>query len=74
MPAVAVIVHVHVVAARTEVEAVRVVRVRSVKRRRPVVTARASVVEARVVAVARSRQEDGIALRTFTFHNITFLS
>ncbi len=61
-PVVAAVV-VRVRAARTEVQAVGVVRVRRVLRGRPVEAARTGIVEAGVVAAARCWQEDAAAIR-----------
>ena len=60
-PVVAVVV-VRVRVFRIEVEVTRVVRVRLVERRRPVVAVRGLVVEVRAVAVACGGQENGVHL------------
>lgn len=56
--AVVAVVVVHVVVARVEVEVPRVVRVAGVERTRPVVAVAACVVEAVIVTVAGSGQEE----------------
>lgn len=58
-PVVAVVV-VRVLVFRVEVEVTRVVRVRLVERRRPVVAVRGLVVHVRAVAVACGGQENGV--------------
>ncbi len=51
---------------RTEVQSTRVVRVARIERRTPIEAVRASIVE-RIVAIARSGQENAVAVRTGNF-------
>ena len=62
--AVVAVVGVPVVAAAAEVEAARVVAVALVQRARPVGTVRATAVDLRAVAKARSGKKDTIPIRT----------